>query len=155
MASTARFRFGARPLLWVALVSLAVLPAMVEAIPILPAPLGVSRLRDLMPFFFHPHERPVASTLDGRFDRARSIVEFDVDQPVVGLFLEVRGKVEFERIDVECTDGRRFSVNTFGEQRSTGLYELVRFEADRSIHSVRLIGRAKHRPAQVGLRLGV
>src|SRR5262245_40584270 len=139
MASTARFRLGARPLLWVAVVSLTALPATVQAIPMLPAPLGVSRLRDVMPFFFHPHEPTVASALDGRFETARSIVEFDVDQPVARLFLEVRGKVEFERIDVECTDGRRFSVDAFGQKRSTGLYELVRFDADRSIHTVRLI----------------
>jgi hypothetical protein len=138
-----------------ALVAWVMLPATADAIPMLPAPIGVSRLRDLFPFFFRAHESAVATGLEARFETTRSIAEFDVDERVVGLFLEVRGTVEFERVDIECSDGRRFSVDAFGEERSTGLYELVRFDGDRSIHSVRLIARAKRHPAQVGLRLGV
>jgi hypothetical protein len=113
-----------------------------------------SRIRVLLPFLFG-NRQPIPQELEARLDTDRSIVEFDVDEPVVGLYLEVRGKVEFERVDVECSDGERLSVDAFGQQRSTGLYELVRFKEVRAVRSVRLIGRGQHHPARVGLRLGV
>jgi hypothetical protein len=85
----------------------------------------------------------------------RTMTSFEVGEPVVALFLEVRGHVELERVEIGFAEGEPLSIDVYGMTRDSGLYELTAFEGARVVTSVRLVGRGHRRAARVAVRLGV
>ena len=67
--------------------------------------------------------------------------------------MHVTGEVEFERADIGFSDGSVQSVDAYGLDRDTGLYELASFKSARNIECVRLIVRSRSRNARVGIKL--
>ena len=70
-----------------------------------------------------------------------------------GVFVHVSGEVEFERADIGFADGSVQSVDAFGVNRDSGLFELASFPAARPVEWVRLVLRARSRNARVGIKL--
>lgn len=87
--------------------------------------------------------------------RGRQVLEFPVDEQALGLFLDVKGEVEFERVVIGFADGEVRQVDAFGLQRADGLFELTRFDRMRAVESVHVVLLARSRTARLGLRLGV
>jgi len=87
--------------------------------------------------------------------RGRRVLQLEVEETAVALLLEVRGSVEFERIDFALGDGGVTSIDAFGAVRGPGLYEVARLGSGRHVRWVRIVARARSRDAGLGLRLGV
>jgi hypothetical protein len=85
----------------------------------------------------------------------RTLASFDVGEPVLALFLEVRGRIQLESVEIRFADGETLSIDVYGITRDNGLYELKAFDGTRVVTSVRLVGRGERRPSRVALRLGV
>ena len=96
-----------------------------------------------------PHDdRAVVTRKEGR-----RVLDFAVREEAPRLFVHVTGEVEFERADIGFADGSVQSVDAYGVDRDSGLYELASFPATRSIAWVRLVLRARSRNARVGIKL--
>jgi len=88
-----------------------------------------------------------------RSREAREVV-FPVDDDGLGVYLEVRGRVEFERAQVRMADGAEREIDLRGAARGNGLYELCAFGGTTRVEAVRTWMRARSAEAQVGVRLG-
>ena len=96
-----------------------------------------------------PHDdRTVVTRNEGR-----RVLDFAVREAAPRLFVHVTGEVEFERADIGFADGSVQSVDAYGVDRDSGLYELASFPVTRSIEWVRLVLRARSRNARVGIKL--
>lgn len=86
-------------------------------------------------------------------EQGRQVLNFPVREAAPGVFVHVSGEIEFERADIGFADGSVESVDTFGVDRDSGLYELASFGNARSIEWVRLVLRARSSRARVGIKL--
>ena len=86
-------------------------------------------------------------------DQGRQVLNFAVREFSPGVFVYVSGEIEFERADIGFADGSVESVDAFGVDRDSGLYELANFGNARSIDWVRLVLRARSSRARVGIKL--
>lgn len=93
-------------------------------------------------------DRPIVTRGQGR-----RVLAFAVREAAPGVFVHVTGEVEFERADIGFADGSVQSVEAYGVERDSGLYELASFPAARPIAWVRLVLRARSRNARVGIKL--
>ncbi len=87
--------------------------------------------------------------------QGRQVLTFPIREPAPLLFVNISGRVQFERADIGFADGAVESVDAYGLDRGTGLYELARYERARSVEFVRLVLRARSRQARVGICIGV
>jgi hypothetical protein len=82
----------------------------------------------------------------------------DVDVPLsdrgTGVYLETRGRLEFDRAVLRFADGSEQDVALSGASRGNGLYQLQAFDAARAVASVIVRARAKSARAWLGVRLG-
>ena len=93
---------------------------------------------------------------DGRLitrEQGWRVVGFSVNEAVRGLYLEVAGKLEFDRAEVVYQDGALEPIDLKGAERHDGLFELSSLASPRAILGVRLRARARSSQAQVALRL--
>lgn len=88
-------------------------------------------------------------------EQGRRVLTFPIQEPAPQLFVNISGRVQFERADICFADGTIESVDAYGVDRDTGLYELAHYERARSVESVRLVLRARSRHARVGICIGV
>jgi hypothetical protein len=88
-------------------------------------------------------------------ERGRQVLEFPVSEQASGLFLNVSGEVEFERVIVSFANGEQDHLDAFGVQRADGVFEVAAFEDARDVSSVKVVLRARSRTARVGIYIGV
>ncbi len=81
-------------------------------------------------------------------------LRFEVGEHTVGVFLEVAGRVEFDRAELEFEDGETETVDLGHRRRGRGLYELASFDEPRGVREVRVHVRADDGDAWLGVRLG-
>ncbi len=81
-------------------------------------------------------------------------IDFPVSEEACGLFLEVAGRVEFDRAAIVRADGSAQLVDLHGAARGRGLYELASFPALEPVERVTLVARARCELAHVAVRLG-
>jgi hypothetical protein len=81
-------------------------------------------------------------------------VEFPLADRGTGAYLETRGRLEFDRAVLRFGDGGERDVDLSGVSRGNGLYELLAFDAERSVASVTVRARARSARAWLGVRLG-
>jgi hypothetical protein len=98
-----------------------------------------------------------AATADG-VELARSerfdLVGFDVHDHGLGVYLDVDGRVAFDKAEVVFADGDLQAIDLKGVERGRGLYELASFGAERPVLGVRMHARALSPHARIALRLG-
>lgn len=82
------------------------------------------------------------------------LVGFEVRDQGLGVYLDVRGKVAFDRAEVVFEDGELQAIDLGGVERGVGLYELASFDASRPVLGVRMHARAVSRQARLTLLLG-
>jgi hypothetical protein len=82
------------------------------------------------------------------------VVEFPVRDAGLGVYLEVRGRIEFESAEVRMADGSRRPLALAHTTRGRGLYLLADFGRMDAVDLVLLRARARSGEAQVGVRLG-
>lgn len=87
-------------------------------------------------------------------DQGWQQVDVAIHDEGVGVFLEVSGRVEFDRAEITFEDGSTRSVSLAGEVRGAGLYVLLEPNASVRVGSVRLLARARSQSPRVGVRLG-
>jgi len=97
-----------------------------------------------------PHDDPVPSftPADGR-----CIVRYMIQRVTPALYVQVRGKVEFERADIHYADGAEESVDAFGLVREDGMFRLSSFGARREVEWVRLVFCAESKHARVDVAI--
>ncbi|MCC6652649.1 MAG: hypothetical protein IT348_15970 [Candidatus Eisenbacteria bacterium] len=81
-------------------------------------------------------------------------LRFPVEEPALGVFLEVAGRIEFDRAALVFDDGSSEAFDLGHSVRGRGLYELAMFAESRRIAEVRVHARAASPLAHVGVRLG-
>jgi hypothetical protein len=101
--------------------------------------------------------------LDGRGEPARHVerdsgwthVGFEVGDYTAGLYLKVKGKARFGKVEIEFEDGaiehRDFPPEA---EYPAGVYELARFERSRAVLRVRMEAQAVSERARVQVVLG-
>jgi len=82
------------------------------------------------------------------------LVGFDVHDHGLGVYLEVDGRVAFDKAEVVFADGGLEAIDLKGIERGRGLYELASFDGERPVLGVRMHARALSRQARIALRLG-
>ena len=122
----------------------------VTAPGILSAPLAWLGAAIRLPF--RSHELPNSRPLDP--EEGWSDLAFPVGEIAHGLYLEVRGRAEFESAEVRFADGSLRSLDLARAVRSRGLFELVAFDRTIAVAEVRLRARGLAPETRVGLRLG-
>ncbi len=118
---------------------------------ILSAPLAWLGAALTLPFRT-PHPLPNSRPLEA--GESWSDLVFPVGEDARGLYVEIRGRVEFERAEVRFADGSLRSIDLADAVRTRGLFELVRFERATAVTDVRLRARALAPATRVGVRLG-
>ena len=71
-----------------------------------------------------------------------------------GVYLEVRGKVQFRSAEIVYMDGGLTRLDLAYSKRSNGFYELREFDDQREVMVVRLLARAVSDDATLAVRLG-
>uniref|UniRef100_A0A832HZP8 Uncharacterized protein n=1 Tax=Eiseniibacteriota bacterium TaxID=2212470 RepID=A0A832HZP8_UNCEI len=79
---------------------------------------------------------------------------FEVRDHGLGVYLDVRGRAEFDRAEVVFADGALEALDLGRAVRGAGVYRLVEFEGEREVLCVRLLARARSPQAHVDVRLG-
>lgn len=102
--------------------------------------------------FFHRPGRGTGLALER--DEGRRVCEFPIGEQASGVFVRVSGRVEFERAMIGFADGRVESVEAFGLERRSGLFQLASFEDVHAVDWVRLVLRARSPKARVGVLVG-
>ena len=87
-------------------------------------------------------------------DDGRRVCEFPIGEPAAGLFVRVKGRVEFERAMIGFADGRIENVEAFGLERTSGVFQLAGPSGDASVEWVRLVLRARTPKARVRVLVG-
>jgi hypothetical protein len=105
-------------------------------------------------FRFSVARRPAGGHAVLRREQGRQVLSFPIHEPVPRLYVHISGRVEFERADIGFADGTIESIDAFGVDRDSGLYELASYETARPVASVRLVLRARSRSARIGICLG-
>jgi hypothetical protein len=98
--------------------------------------------------------RASALSSDVASEEGRRVLYFPIGETAAGLFVKVKGSVEFERALIGNADGSVDNVDAYGVSRESGLFELANFENDRQVQWVRLVLRARSRHANVGVIIG-
>jgi hypothetical protein len=120
--------------------------------PRLPIVLASSAWRAASAPFHRRSELPNSVALDR--STGWTSLGFDVNEPALGLFLEVRGEVEFDAADVSYADGSVASIPLGERVRPDGLYALIESRSERTVTHVRLTARARSSAARIGVRVG-
>lgn len=96
------------------------------------------------------HSDPVPSfkPADGR-----CIVRYMIQRITPALYVQVQGKVEFERADIHYADGSEESVDAFGLVRDDGMYRLASFGTRREVEWVRLVFCAESKRARLDVAI--
>jgi hypothetical protein len=95
-----------------------------------------------------PNSRPLAR------EQGVQRLEYPLHDEGLGVYLEVRGRVEFEDAEIRFADGTCRTIALGHAARGHGLYELVDFGGTTAVEAVALSARARSGEAQVGVRLG-
>src|SRR5262245_15372278 len=98
--------------------------------------------------------RPAPGQVVSR-ERGRQVLDFPVREEAIGVFLDVRGRVAFERAVIGFADGEVREVDAWGLERANGLFELTRFDRARPLAPGHVVLLARSRRARVGVRLGI
>jgi hypothetical protein len=110
-----------------------------------------------LPFLGGDRGTPSTDAADG-VELARSdrfgLVGFDVHDHGLGVYLDVDGRVAFDKAEVVFADGDLQAIDLKGVERGRGLYELASFGAERPVLGVRMHARAVSPHARIALRLG-
>lgn len=97
---------------------------------------------------------PPANSAALSADSGWNDLRFEVGEHTVGVFLEVAGRVEFDRAALVYEDGETETVDLGHRRRGRGLYELASFDEPRGVREVRVHARADAEQAWLGVRLG-
>lgn len=97
---------------------------------------------------------PPANSAALRAEYGWNDLRFEVGEHTVGVFLEVAGRVEFDRAALVFEDGETETVDLGHRRRGRGLYELASFDEPRGVREVRVHARADAEEAWLGVRLG-
>jgi hypothetical protein len=81
-------------------------------------------------------------------------LEIPVRDEGLGVYLEVKGRVEFDSGTIQLADGSASTIAMHGVSRGNGLYQLADFGGTRTVEAVTLHVRARSAQAAVGVRLG-
>lgn len=76
-------------------------------------------------------------------EEGRRVCTLPVRDAGCGLYLRVKGRVQFERLAIGFGDGREQEVDAFGLERGDGTFELAGFGENRDVAWVRLVLRAR------------
>jgi hypothetical protein len=97
---------------------------------------------------------PLPNSLALTREQGEQRLEFPVHDAGLGVYLEVRGRVQFEQAQIRLADGSLRTIPLGHAARGGGLYELSRFDGPTGVDAVVLSARARSSEAQVGVRLG-
>jgi hypothetical protein len=107
-------------------------------------------------FALIPFRAPAPSPEHVRLERDHgwTQVGFDVRDSGIGVYLDVQGRMQFDRAEIVFTDGELERIELHGASRGRGLYQLAEFGVEREVLCVRLLARAATPLAHVEVKLG-
>lgn len=97
---------------------------------------------------------PLPNSLTIARDEGGRRLEFPLRDEGLGVYLEVKGRVQFEAAQIRLADGSVRTIPLGHAVRGSGLYELAGFGCTTGVDAVVLSARARSDEAQVGVRLG-
>ena len=118
-----------------------------------PAPNYVMPLFGWRPTLHQTDQAATAPRAEVRRESGWQRLGFDVGERTSGVYLQVKGRAQFDRAEVVFADGALESYDLKQTERGKGVYELATFDSERDVMCVRLFARASSSRAQVSVRL--